>query len=163
MKTTCATLALAALALLAPVRAAPADNGAQQEALQLADLTGSDAVTNRVMLAMRSQMIQIITAAGAKSEDQAKDIVDNLLMPEFRADLPELRQQMATIWAEALSAADLHAITQFYSTQAGKHFLAAMPEITEKSIQTGINWGQSAARAAVQKHADELRKRGIRI
>ncbi|WP_276968704.1 hypothetical protein, partial [Metallibacterium scheffleri] len=106
MKTTRATLALAALALLAPFSAAPADNGAQQEALQLADLTGSDAVTNRVMAAMRGQMIQIITAAGAKSEDQAKDIVDNLLMPEFRADLPQLRQQMATIWADTLSVAD---------------------------------------------------------
>lgn len=151
------------VALLAPRPAAPADDTARQEALQLADLTGSDEVTNRVMTAMRGQMIQIITAAGAKSQDQATSIVDDLLMPEFRADLPQLRQQMALIWANTLSADDLHAIIQFYTTPAGKHLLAAMPDISTKSIQTGIAWGQNVARQAVQKHADELRKRGIKI
>ncbi len=150
------------LAAIAP-RPAGADEAAMREATALADLTASEATMAPVLALMRERLITILTAAGAPSVDEAGKIVDTLLMPEFRAGLPDLKHQIAMIWAGALSAADLRAVTAFYQTPAGQHLLAATPAITGKSIQAGMIWGQKIARDAVQKHADELRKRGIRV
>ncbi|MGC8524714.1 MAG: DUF2059 domain-containing protein [Acidibrevibacterium sp.] len=144
-------------------RPAGADEAAMREATALADLTASEATMAPVLALMRERLITILTAAGAPSVDEAGKIVDTLLMPEFRAGLPDLKHQIAMIWAGALSAADLRAVTAFYQTPAGQHLLAATPAITGKSIQAGMIWGQKIAREAVQKHADELRKRGIRV
>lgn len=144
-------------------RPAGADEAAMREATALADLTASEATMAPVLALMRERLITILTAAGAPSVDEAGKIVDTLLMPEFRAGLPDLKHQIAMIWAGALSAADLRAVTAFYQTPAGQHLLAATPAITGKSIQAGMIWGQKIARDAVQKHADELRKRGIRV
>ncbi len=156
------TLALAVAAALAP-RPAGADGAALAEAGKLADLTASETAMGQVMAMMRERMITIIIAAGAPSAEEAGKIVDAVLMPEFHAALPTLKQQVATIWAGALSANDLHAVVTFYETPAGQHLLAALPAITSKSIEAGVIWGQKTAREAVQKHADELRKRGIRV
>ncbi len=162
MKRPLPALALLMLAALAP-RPAGADGAALAEARQLADITASEGAMAQVMAMMRERMITIITAAGAPSAEEAGKIVDTVLMPEFHAALPDLKRQMAAIWVGALSAADLHAVVAFYQTPAGQHLLAALPAITGKSIKTGMIWGQKTAREAVEKHADELRKRGIRV
>ncbi len=162
MKRPLPALALLMLAALAP-RPAGADGAALAEARELADITASEGAMAQVMAMMRERMITIITAAGAPSAEEAGKIVDTVLMPEFHAALPDLKRQMAAIWVGALSAADLHAVVAFYQTPAGQHLLAALPAITGKSIETGMIWGQKTAREAVEKHADELRKRGIRV
>ncbi len=157
--------ALLAFVLLVSLggRPAGADEAALREAEALANITAADATMAPILAMMRERLITILTAAGAPSVDEAGKIVDTLLMPEFRAGLPDLKHQIAMIWAGALSAADLRAVTAFYQTPAGQHLLAATPAITGKSIQAGMIWGQKIARDAVQKHADELRKRGIRV
>ena len=157
-----ALLTLALLAALAP-RPAGADGAALAEARMLADLTASKTAMAQVMALMRERLITILIAAGAPSAEEAGRIVDTLLMPEFRAALPALRQNVAEIWAGALSAGDLHAVVTFYQTVPGQHLLAALPAITGKTVQAGLIWGQKIAREAVEKHADELRKRGIRV
>lgn len=112
---------------------------------------------------MRARMIEIIKAAGAKSEADAATIVDQLLMPDFEKALPDLEHKVAAIWAEALSAEDLRAVAAFYRTEAGRHLLHAMPEISAKTMAAGLDWGREVARAAVMRHAAELEKRGIRL
>lgn len=153
---------LIALAAFAP-RPAGADGAALAEARVLADLTASEATMAQVMAMMRERLITILIAAGAPSADEAGKIVDTLLMPEFHAALPGLKQQVAEIWASALSASDLATVVAFYQTPTGQRLLAALPAITGKSVQAGMIWGQKTAREAVEKHADELRKRGIRV
>ncbi len=153
---------LSSLATLAPC-AAGADDAALHEAETLADITAPEATMSQILGLMRERLITIIAAAGAPSTEEARKIVDDVLMPDFHAALPALKQQIAAIWAGSLSADDLRATIAFYRTPAGRHLLAATPQITTKSFQVGAMWGQKIARDAVQKHADELRKRGIRV
>jgi hypothetical protein len=153
---------LAAAGLLAalPSRADPA---AGREAEALLALTESGGGGAEMMGLMRARMIEIIKAAGAKSEADAAAIVDQLLMPDFEKALPDLEHQVAAIWAEKLSADDLRAVAAFYRTEAGQHLLKAMPEISAKTMAAGLAWGQQVARAAVEHHAAELEARGIRL
>lgn len=113
--------------------------------------------------AMRNQLIQATIQASGKSVDDAAKVVDEILMPDFNAALPDLSAALIQPWAANFSAADLKGLHEFYSTPLGQRLLKTIPVVNQQSLQAGQVWGQKTFQDAVKKHAEDLHTRGLKF
>jgi hypothetical protein len=134
-----------------------------KEARAMAEMLSIPAQTRGLLQAMRNQLIQATIQASGKSVDEAAKIVDEVLMPDFNAALPELSANLIQPWAANFSAADLKGLHDFYSTPLGQRLLKTIPAVNQQSLQAGQLWGQKVFQETVKKHADELRTRGLKF
>ncbi len=144
-----------------PPDAAPPD-AAHREAAELFTATGGETLMQRMLDAVHGQLAGIIVQRG-KSQADATAIVDEVLMPEFKAHLPELRPAMIEIWADNLTVDEMRTVRAFYDTPAGRKLLEKQPLIFQQASAVGAAWGQRVARDALRNHADELKKRGVAL
>jgi hypothetical protein len=129
----------------------------------MADMLNIPVQTRGLVQAMRNQLIQATIQASGKSVDDAAKIVDEVLMPDFNAALPDLTASLILPWAANFSAADLKGLREFYATPLGQRLLKTIPAVNQQSLQAGQTWGQKTFQEAVKKHADELRSRGLKF
>jgi hypothetical protein len=116
-----------------------------------------------ILNAMRNQMVQATIQASGKSVEDAAKIVDELLMPDFNAAIPDLTESMLQPWANNFTAADMKTLQEFYSTPVGAKLLKNAPIVGQEVQQATQAWTQNTFRQAVQKHAQELRDRGLKF
>ena len=175
-----ATASLLAAAAFVPAQAQPAAAPSAQaaapaaplpqpteaslkEARSMAEMLNIPVQTRGLLQAMRNQLIQATIQASGKSVDEAAKIVDDVLMPDFNAALPDLSASLIQPWAANFSAADLKGLHDFYSTPLGQRLLKTIPAVNQQSLQAGQSWGQKIFQDAVKKHADELHTRGLKF
>jgi hypothetical protein len=93
--------------------------------------------------------------------DQATQLVQDFIVPEFLGRLPELTDIITEIYASHFTVDDLHALEDFYRTPIGRKVLAEQPKIGVEINPYAIRWAQRAVADALRKHADEIKARGI--
>ncbi len=149
----------------APPAAAPAlpSEEAMKEARALAELLGVPNQVRNTITQVRNQVVQATIQASGKPVEDAIKIVDELLMPEFNARAGELQTALTIPWAQQFSIAELKDLRAFYTTPLGKKALTVLPGINQAAVQAGQQWSQRTFRESVQKHADELRGRGLKF
>ncbi len=133
-----------------------------REATSLYEVTGGAALAGKVLDMVRGQFSAILAQDGRTAGDGAR-IFDEVLMPEFKARLPELRPAMIEIWADNFTVDELRGLHAFYETPLGRKILEKQPALAQQSVAVGAAWGKSVAQDALSRHADELRKRGVRL
>jgi hypothetical protein len=110
---------------------------------------------------------QQITAALAQSSGKpvadVQQIVEDVLMPEFRARIPELLAFTAELWASQMTAPELRELAAFYQTPLGRRLTEVTPTVASQSALFGMRWGQEVGLGALNKHRDTLRSRGLKI
>jgi len=136
---------------------------ALKQAHAMADVLNIPAQVKNLMTAMRNQMVQATIQASGKSVEDAAKIVDDVLMPDFNATVPDLTEAMLAPWANNFSAADLKGLADFYATPLGAKLLKNVPIVSQQVAQASQVWGQGTFQAAVKKHAQELRDRGLKF
>ncbi|HWA89526.1 MAG TPA: DUF2059 domain-containing protein [Rhizomicrobium sp.] len=65
---------------------------------------------------------------------------------------------VAVVYAEHFSEADLHALADFYRSDVGKRYIAALPSMIEEFAPAGMVWGEQVAREALEKFFKTLPK-----
>lgn len=141
---------------------ATANDASRKEARDMAELLQIPQQTRNIMQNLRNTAIQATVQAG-KPLDEAGKIVDEVLMPDFNAQVPQLSDALLEPWAANLSAADVKGLHEFYASPLGGRLLAAMPNIGQQSAQAGVGWQQRVFQESARKHADELRARGLKF
>ena len=145
--------ALGLLLLLAPAEAqaptqspAPAQAGDDAVRLDLARqivATRSEAGDMRVFQAnLPFFMAQI--GAVAHLSDGERALLPQKLEQEYRSQLPRVREHRAATYARLFSTEELRQVLAFYSSEAGRTFLAHQEEVTQDGIDL-----QHALNAAV--------------
>jgi hypothetical protein len=134
-----------------------------KEARSMAEMLNIPVQTRGLLQAMRNQLIQATIQASGESVDAAAKVVDEVLMPDFNAALPDLTASLILPWAANFSAADLKGLHDFYSTPLGQRLLKTIPAVNQQSLQAGQLWGQKTFQEAVKKHAEELHTRGLKF
>ncbi|EFH09876.1 DUF2059 domain-containing protein, partial [Teichococcus cervicalis] len=130
------------------------------------DLLEANGALQQAEAAMQQTLHQMAAGVAQQSGQPVArviEIFDTVLMPEFRARLPELGEAMATSWAGHLSAADLRALAEFYRSPLGQRLREATAAVTAETMEFGARWGQQVGLDAIQKHREALRARGLRI
>jgi len=163
-------IAAACLVLMLAAVPAGAQNlpGSTEEtraaARELALTLGVENQVGQMLDLMRGQMLQMIQSnAPGKSPVEVKRIVDDLLLPEFRAQLGGMKDLIIEIYAANYSLEDMKALREFYTTPLGQRLLKAAPVLAQQSFIAGRKWGEKVAADAIRKNAEELRRRGLTL
>lgn len=87
---------------------------------------------------------------------QTKKEVPEAVWSEFEKEfantsLDDLVDMIAPVYMKYLNLDDLKKITEFYLTPVGKKFAAAMPLMTQESMEIGQAWGQKIGSSFVEK------------
>jgi len=114
--------------------------------------------------AMRSQMIkQIQVLAPQVKEADIAAVLDEAILPEFKAQSGDFVELAAAIWAQNFTVEEIGQLKAFYDTPIGQKSLALTPQITQQSIAVAQGWAGRVAQEAVAKHRDALRAKGINL
>lgn len=113
--------------------------------------------------ALRGVLVQNIQARSGKPEPEVAGVVDDILMPEISSRLGEFVDALAQVQASVYSVDEMHQLTAFYETPLGKRVVEVTPKLGALSFAAGQEWGRRVALDALQKHADELRERGLKL
>jgi len=161
-------LALAALLGMALAGPAAAQDGDREQRLvaarELVEAIGTRGTVETILVRLRETMIAGVRQQAPRLDPaQVASIVDDYLMPEFRARSGEVAEASAVSYAGRLSVDEIHALVAFYRTPLGAKLLAITPEIGVESIRFGREWGARVAQAAFAKHREALRARGLNL
>lgn len=115
---------------------------AQQDpaALEAAKAVVAKMQGNRTALfaSMAEPMVGYVQQAGVPDREKADVVVREVVLPLMSDHYDELLTITAQSFAQALSAADLQAISAFYDTPAGQSLLKAQPQLAQAQL-TGIS------------------------
>lgn len=163
--------ALFALLLLVPLygaaaQPAPAATTPERRAAAaaLVEALGVAAQVDTMLTGLRGNIIAgLRRQSPSMSERDVASLVDEFLMPEFRARSAEISAFTADQWAQRLTVEEIRELAVFYATPLGRKILAVTPEIGIAGVQFGQAWGERVGRDAVAKHGAALRARGLNL
>ncbi len=167
------TVALLALGLVIPAAHAQAPappaglpnvtDETRTAARELLNASGAEATATQMLTLLRGQMIAIFQRAPGKTAEETAKAVDELLLPELKARIGELLAMLAEIYASNYTVDEMNQLVAFYRSPLGQRVVAAAPKIGQESVVAGQAWGQRVGRDAIEKHAADLRRRGITL
>ena len=151
----------------APAAAAPAAAAISPEAhalaTELTKMIGVDRQAQQLVAIMRGQMVQTVMRSGGKSAEDSAKIVDEVMMPDFIAQLPELNGLIIDAWASNFSVEDLKGLRAFYATPLGQKLISTLPAVTQQGMAASQGWGQRIYQASIQKHKAQLEGLGLKF
>lgn len=166
-------LALAGAALLALVASAGMEKAKAQEtgpaqafaaARGLVASLGLPGQVEDMIGQLRGPMIAALRQQAPRlPEAQVAALVDEFVMPEFRAHSGEVVEATVAIYAGRLTPEEMRQIAAFYATPVGVKLRGLMPEVFAESLRFGQAWGARIAAAALAKHREALRARGLNL
>jgi len=125
--------------------------------------TGAAALAETTMTQTSQQITAALAQSSGKPAAEVQQIVEDVLMPEFRARIPELMAFTAELWASQMTAPELRELAAFYQTPLGRRLTEVTPTVATQSALFGMRWGQEVGLSALNKHRDTLRSRGLKI
>lgn len=156
--------ALASAAVAQSTRStAPSLEDNRREVRALAEMLEVPRHTETLMARMRAEIIEATIGAGGVTLDAATAIVDDILMPNFRARSAELVAEMTEPYALNFTITDLRALRAFFVSPLGQKLLRTQPIARAQGEQAGLAWGQRVFQDSIDRHADELRARGLKF
>ena len=158
-----AALAGAALAQGTRPGSAPGLDENRREVRQMMDVFDVVRHAEGLMATMRTEMIRATVRASGMADDASAAVVDEILMPNFRARSGELVAEMADPYAVNFTISDLKALRAFFGSPLGQKWLRTIPVARTQGEQAGLAWGQRVFQDSVNRHADELRARGLKF
>ena len=169
------TAAIAALVLHQPLPAAAQQVQTQQaqpapainpealaEARRMMQVTKVHAMMDQMVGQMLGMIGQALVQNNPGQQAEINQVLTELFLPEMRASLPEMLDEVAKVYTLHYSAEDLRQIIAFYETPVGRKTIEIMPIVMQQTMAMGQSWGQQTAMRVLQKHAETLRQRGIK-
>ena len=103
----------------------------------VAQMQGDRAAT---LGAMSAPMVGMMQQMGIREPNRAQVLVEEVVMPTLSAHYDELLDVQARGYASALGKDDLQAISAFYASPAGKHLVAAQPQLAQAQLTGMQQW-----------------------
>lgn len=137
-----------AVALTVSFVPAQAADEKHEEIVKMLKITGVE----KMMTQMVSQMVSTFKS----KETGVPDAFWTKL--EASLDAKGMIEKLIPVYDKHYSLEDLKAVNAFYSTPAGQHLLASMPEVMQESMAIGQAWGQQAAQDVMKALEAEKKK-----
>jgi hypothetical protein len=135
----------------------------RREAAILAEAFDIPRQVESLLREARNEMIRATMAASGLPEEEAAAIVDEIMMPNFKARAQELVTEMIEPYAVNFTYSDLRALRAFYTSPLGQKLLRVTPLAQAQARAAGLAWGHRVFQESVDRHADELRARGLKF
>lgn len=147
------------LLLTAPLSARAADD-AHSLASAFLDKIKVDTMMPQLLTASRASTLVVLENSG-KTPEQAGEIFDTYMMPEFKDRLPELRAKFEDILVADFTVPELQAILNGEQNPARQSAAAKAPQLQGQFAQAGTEWGQAVGRDVYAKNKTALEKLGL--
>lgn len=125
-------------------------------------VAGSARQFDQFMPLMAAQMTKAFLALAPHAQKEIQEVMGEMLK-RFSARKGDLIEEIAGLYAEKLTLAELRELIGFYSTGVGAKFVAMLPEMTQRSMLLGQRWGEKIGREIEVEARRELKKRGVDI
>lgn len=112
---------------------------------------------------MGQQIVASLAQNNPAKQADAREAWVKWIEPEMRAMMPTFEKELAKIYAQTFTAKELDEFAAFYDTPVGKKFIANQTELSLKTMALASQWGQTAARTALQKHSAQIRAKGLNL
>ncbi|MGI4955640.1 MAG: hypothetical protein ACRYGM_27855 [Janthinobacterium lividum] len=141
-----------------PVVAAPDER--HKLAMVFLDKLQADSLMKQLIQGSRANVIVIFHRIG-KTEQQAGEIFDQFMLPEFLARIPELRQQFEDILATDFTETELRSVLENQQNEARQTAIAKAPQMQAEFTKAGQDWGRQVGQDAYTKNKAALQKLGM--
>lgn len=155
------SLALACLTFcLWPAAAWPAspqaDPAKEAEIRRLLEITGAQ----KMMLNISNQMTDQIRSTLLRQlppGERSKQIADSFKQKWMeRASSDKLLGLIIPIYDRHLTREDIRGLIEFYQSPLGQRLLQVLPQITQESMQAGVQWGQETSQSILEEMQKEF-------
>jgi hypothetical protein len=152
-------LFIVTLLVMAPVRAQSQNSEAMVAAGELID-TMKLADQFKAVLPTIIQHLKPAIVQNRADVERDFDAILPIILDKMNAKLGGLTNEMASVYANNFTAAELHDLTAFYKSPTGQKLLRIMPVVTSQTMAAGQKFGQAAAEEARKQMMEELRNKG---
>jgi hypothetical protein len=156
--------ALACLWHMPSVRAGELTEAKRQDVLRLLDLTGAFRIGQIFSSTIVRQMGDMLRSARPDIPADVMDVlpqaVDEVIATEMTAS-GGFADLVVEVYHRHFTHEDVRGLIAFYETPLGRKLSAALPAMTQESMQAGMKWGAGIA-PRIQEHVKQrFRERGV--
>jgi uncharacterized protein len=155
-----AITALAAAAITLPTRAQAPDPARLAAAKDMMEASRVDKQFEQVIPLLLDRLKESFRTI-APDKRGVIDGVFEQMQSKFISRRGELLDEIATLYARRLEAAEMKAVAEFYRSPIGSKLIDAQPQIMQESIMAGQRWGQRIGREIEEEARRELKRRGV--
>ena len=153
---------IVALMLVASAVQAQVPEDAHKLASQFLDKIQIDQMMPQVLTASRANVLIVLEHAG-KTPEQAGEIFDAYMLPEFKERLPDLRTKFEDILVADFTVPELQAILNGDQSPARQSAAAKAKQLQGQFAQAGADWGEDVGHDVYTKNSVALRKLGLDV
>ncbi|MBY0267675.1 MAG: DUF2059 domain-containing protein [Burkholderiales bacterium] len=141
-----------------PIFAAESLSTAKREKIQvLLETTGALKLADSMMHGAIDQITQMIRRARPDIPESALGVVAAEVGAVVASGMPALVEVMIHLYDKYYTEADVMALLAFYSSPVGRKTIAALPTLSQESMQAGMAWSK-----ALMPEIDRRIRAGIR-
>ena len=85
------------------------------------------------------------------------------LRKEYESKQPELLNEVAKVYAEHFSEAELKGLVTFYKSPLGQKMVTEEPTIIDDSLRRAQSWGDALSAKVLDRFREEMKKKGHTI
>jgi len=154
------SVSTAALAQAPPGRAP--DETTRAAARQLGERLNFTGQAQSIVGSLRNQLAVTFARASGKTPEEAGRGVDEIIMPDCAAAVPELVTLIVDAWASTFSAEEMRELQRFYATPVGGKLQRNGPAMGRLVGAASLTLMQGVLQRSLQAHDAELRARGLK-
>lgn len=133
-----------------------ADPAKETEIRRLLEITGAQKMMLNISNQMTDQIRQNLLKQLPPGERSQK-IADAFKQKWMeRASSDKLIGLIIPIYDRHLTLADIRGLIEFYQSPLGQRLLQALPQITQESMQAGVQWGQDMSQGILNEMQAEF-------
>jgi hypothetical protein len=155
------------LAAAAPARAddtpPPLTADQMQLAMQLVQAIGIQQVADAALNGLKLVLVQSLAANSKQPPEKVEPIVDQVLVPDLRAQEPQFIATVANLYGHAFTVPEMQQILAFYQSPVGQKLQTVTPDLTQQMVQAGHAWISQAGEQVLRADADKLAAQGLKI
>ena len=155
-----AMVLLLAGGILAPLGSADAANTKAEKAREVFRLFQGDGLFEQIFEAMFSQLDALTKQANPELPNEVGDIIQEEILAALKESMPQLMDEMATIYERTFTEEELDAMLAFYSSPVGQSMLKKMPQMMAETVPLSTRWSMALFQNLPSRVEQRLRDEG---
>jgi uncharacterized protein len=155
-------IAVLALCLGGAASALPAaaEDSKLEKAREVFRVMQADTLIDQIFDAAFAQMGGMMSQKNPEMPPEAMAIIQDEVKISLKEAMPALLDQMAVVYGEVFTEAELDGMLAFYTSPVGQSLVAKTPEVTARSMQFSQTWAIGLFQGLPQRIEKRLKAEG---
>jgi len=156
-------MALCVLVVSHPALAADPTPAHVKAAREMLALTQADKMFNGVLPVLLKQEIGVLEKSHSNVTNEVARRFETLFLIEAQKGIDDAMDKVAAAYAEALTEDELNQISAFYKSPVGRKMIKIKPEMGQRALKIGIEWGQNVGSIIGKKVVLQMKAEGLKF